>query len=285
MARLQRRPFDRPTDVRRFANGHVDVVELDDTVIGRFVLEPGWRWSRDVGPTAGTPLCQYRHVGAVVTGVLLVEMEDGTQSRIGPGDVFEIPAGHDAEVVSDEPWVAIDFAGGRSFAQTPEERGDRILASIVFTDIVGSTALAEQIGDRAWTDLLARHNDAVGQAIDRFRGRQIKTTGDGVVALFDGAERAVHCAEACRAAAADLGLSIRTGIHTGEVELAAGDIRGVTVHVAARIMDLAAPGEILISATTRDLLAGSDLAFEEAGSHELKGLVGSRPVFRLAAPV
>jgi class 3 adenylate cyclase len=284
VARLQRRPFDDPVEIRRFPNGHVDVVELDDVVVGRFVLEPGWRWSTDVGPVAGTATCQYHHVGVVVSGEMVTRMEDGTEIRVGPNDAFEIPPGHDAWVVGDEPWVAIDFAGSRTFARRPGERDERILASIVFTDIVASTELAARIGDRAWRDLVAEHNAVAAREIDRFRGRAIKTTGDGILALFDGAERAVRCAAAIGDAVRSLDLAIRAGVHTGEVEFAGGDVRGVAVHVAARILALAGPGEVLVSGTTYELVADSGLVFEDAGSHELKGITGKRSVFRLGDP-
>jgi class 3 adenylate cyclase len=284
MARLQRRRFSQPSEVRLVPKGHVDIVELDDVVVGRMWFEPGWKWSRDVGPIAGTATCQYRHVGVVQTGVLVVEMDDGTTLRLEPGDVFEIPPGHDSEVVSDEPWVAIDFAGVRTFARPAEERGERILASILFTDIVDSTATAERIGDAAWKSLVARHNEVILGELDRYRGRMVKTTGDGILALFDGAERAVRCAAAICLAARAMGLAIRAGIHTGEVELVAGDVRGVAVHVAARILSLAGPSQVVVSATTQDLLAGSGLEFEDGGMHELKGLTGMRQVFRLSVP-
>jgi class 3 adenylate cyclase len=284
VARLQRRRFSQPAEVREFPHGHIDIVELDDAIVGRFVLEPGWRWSRDVGPIAGTATCQYHHVGAVLSGVMQIEMEDGTQMTIGPGEVFEIPPGHDAEILGDEAWVAIDFAGSRTFAQTAEERGERVLASILFTDIVDSTARAEGLGDHAWKNLLARHNEIVAREVDRFRGRTIKSTGDGVLALFDGTDRAVRCAAALCLAMKEIGLDIRAGIHTGEIEMAAGDVRGVAVHHASRILSLAGPGEVYVSATTHDLLAGSDLVFADAGLHELKGLTGMRQVFRLSGP-
>jgi class 3 adenylate cyclase len=284
MARLQRRRFSQPSEVRLVPKGQVDIVELDDIVVGRMSFEPGWKWSRDVGPIAGTATCQYRHIGVVQTGVLVVEMDDGTMLRLEPGDIFEIPPGHDSEVVSDEPWVAIDFAGTRTFAQPAEARGERILASILFTDIVDSTATAERIGDAAWKSLVARHNEVILGELDRYRGRMVKTTGDGILALFDGAERAVRCAAAICLAAREMGLAIRAGIHTGEVELVAGDVRGVAVHVAARILSVAGPSQVVVSATTQDLLAGSGLEFEDGGMHELKGLTGMRQVFRLSVP-
>ena len=284
MARLQRRRFNQPSEVRKVPRGQVDIVELDDIVVGRMAFEPGWKWSRDFGPIAGTPTCQYHHVGIVQSGVLIVEMDDGTMLRLEPDDVFEIPPGHDSEVVSDEPWVAIDFAGTRTFAQPAGSRSERILSSILFTDIVDSTATAERVGDVAWKSIVARHNELALAEVDRYRGRIVKTTGDGILALFDGAERAVRGANAICLAAAEIGLAIRAGIHTGEVELVAADVRGVAVHVAARIMSLAGPGEVMVSATTQDLLAGSGVTFADAGQHELKGLSGLRQVYRLVRP-
>lgn len=284
MTRLQRRRFSQPAEVRVIPRGRIDVVELDDWVVGRFAFEPGWRWSRDVGPIAGTATCQYHHLGAVLSGALLVQMDDGTELRLEPGDVFEIPPGHDSEVIGDEPWIALDFASSRTFAQAAELRAERTLASILFTDIVDSTRHAERLGDHAWAELLARHNEIATRELDRFRGRTIKSTGDGVLALFDGAERAVRCAAAVCLASQSIGLAIRVGIHTGEVELGGGDVRGVAVHHAARIMSLAGPSEVYVSATTHDLLAGSELVFADAGVHELKGLTGKRQVFRLSAP-
>ena len=113
MARLQRKRFSEPVDVRRFPHGRVDIIELDDTVVGRMSYEPGWRWSVDVKPIATTESCQYHHVGVTLEGRLRVEMPDGTQLEIGPGDVFEIPPGHDAWVVGDTPWVSIDWEAMR----------------------------------------------------------------------------------------------------------------------------------------------------------------------------
>jgi len=279
--RLQRKSISTPDETRPFPNGHVEIFDLDEIVVGRTVFEPGWRWSRDVKPIAGTPFCQYHHMGFVLTGVFHVEMEDGTSLEIGPNDVFEIPPNHDAWVVGDEPWITIDFAGMRSFARSAEARGERILASVLFTDIVDSTALAARYGDRRWRELLAEHNERARFELDRFRGREIATTGDGILALFDGAERAVRCAAAMCDRIADLGLSIRAGVHTGDVELVPGNVRGIAVHTGARIMALAAAGEVLVSGTTRELLAGSSLAFEARGTHQLKGLEGAREVFAL----
>ncbi len=258
-------------------------VELDDTVVGRMIYEPGWRWSVDIQPIAGTDTCQYHHLGITLSGRLRAQMPDGTELEIGPGDVFEIPPGHDAWVVGDEPWVSVDFEAMRTYGKQRDARDERTLASIVFTDIVDSTRRAEELGATRWRDLVGEHNRKASMAIDRHRGRLVKTTGDGVLAQFDGAERAVRAAAAIREAAKGLGLEIRAGVHTGEVQTVAGDVRGIAVHTAARIMADAESGEILVSATVMDLLDGSGLAFEDAGIHELKGLHGARQLYRLSA--
>jgi class 3 adenylate cyclase len=279
MARLQRKSLSTPDETRTFPNGKLEIFDLDDVVVGRTIFQPGWRWSKDVKDIAGTPSCQYHHLGVVISGTLHVEMDDGLTLEIGPDSAFEIPPGHDAWVVGDEPYVTIDYAGMRSFARPTVGTGERILGSILFTDVVDSTATLARVGDPAWRDLLRRHNELAQFELDRYRGRLIKQTGDGLLALFDGTERAVRCASAIAAGSAAIGLPIRAGIHTGEIERIPGDIRGVAVHMAARVMAIAGPGEILVSASTRELLAGSALEFEDRGNHELKGLQGSRQLF------
>lgn len=280
--RLQRRRFSEPSDVRTFPKGRVEVVELDDTVVGRMIYEPGWRWSVDVRPLAGTDSCQYHHLGLAASGRLRVQMPDGTELEIGPGDVFEIPPGHDAWVVGDEAWVSVDFEAMRTYGKGKDAGSERVLASIVMTDIVDSTRRAAELGATRWRDLLGEHNRKAQTAIDRHRGRLVKTTGDGVLAQFDGAERAVRGAAAIRDAVRSLGLEIRAGVHSGEVQVTDEDVRGIAVHTASRIMSAAEPGEILVSATVMDLVDGSDLVFDDAGVHELKGLHGTRQLYRLA---
>lgn len=281
MARLQAKSLERPDEVRRTPLGHVDIYNLDDLVIGRMVFEPGWHWMEHVQPIAGTSLCQYHHVGICMSGRLGNRMEDGTTSEIGPGMVYEIPPGHDGWVIGDETFIAYDVAGVRSYARV-DENSQRVLGTMLFTDIVDSTALAESLGPARWRELVGQHNERIQFELDRYRGRLVKTTGDGVLALFDGAERAVRAGAAICVAARSLGLAIRAGIHTGEVELAAGDVRGLAVHVASRIMALAGPSELYVSATTRELVADSGLVFVDAGIHELKGVSGARQLFRLA---
>ncbi len=245
MARLQAKSLEDPDEVRPTPFGRVDVYNLDDLVIGRMVFEPGWHWQEHVRPIAGTSLCQYHHVGVCISGRLGNRLEDGTTSEIGPGMVYEIPPGHDGWVIGDEPFVAYDVAGVRSFARV-DETTQRVLGAVLFTDIVDSTALAESLGPARWRELVASHNKRVQRELDRFRGRLVKTTGDGVLALFDGSERAVRAAAAICLAAKSLGLTIRAGIHTGEVEITAGDVRGMAVHVAARVMALAGPSQVFV---------------------------------------
>jgi class 3 adenylate cyclase len=281
--RLQRRRFSDATDVRRFPHGRVDVVEMDDHVVGQMVYEPGWRWSTSVKPIAGTDACQYHHVGYTVSGRLRVQMPDGTELEIGPGELFEIPPSHDAWVVGDEPWVSVDFEAMRTYGKQLDAGTDRTLASIVITDIVDSTRLASEHGPARWRDIVAEHNRKASSAIDRHRGRLVKTTGDGVLAQFDGAERAVRAAVSIRGVASVLGLQIRAGVHSGEVQVTTDDVRGIAVHTAARIMSAAAPGDILVSATVMDLVDGTGLVFEDAGLYELKGLAGRRQLFRLTS--
>jgi class 3 adenylate cyclase len=162
----------------------------------------------------------------------------------------------------------------------PAPATNRVLATILYTDLVGSTARAVALGDAAWASVLGRHNDAVRAQLSRFAGEEIDTAGDGFLAVFDGPARAIRCALAMRDALAELDLELRVGVHTGEMERRANDKpRGIALHVGARIMSLAQPGEVLVSSTTRDLVAGSGLEFHDRGEHTLKGIEGTRRVF------
>ena len=283
MARLQSKSLDTPDEVRPTPFGRVDIYNLDDVVIGRMEFQPGWHWQEHVQPIAGTRQCQYHHVGICIQGHQAIRMEDSTTLVIGPGEVFDIPPGHDGWVVGDQPFIAYDVAGVRSFART-DESSQRVLGAVLFTDIVDSTALAESAGATRWRELVGQHNERIQFELDRFRGRLVKTTGDGVLALFDSSDRAIRAAAAMCLAVKSMGLAIRAGVHTGEVEVVAGDVRGLAVHVAARVMAAAGPGEVYISATTQELVAGSGLAFVDMGLHELKGVTGARQLYRFAEP-
>ena len=152
---------------------------------------------------------------------------------------------------------------------------DRILATVLFTDIVGSTDRAAEVGDRKWRELLDQHDATAREEIERLRGQFVKSTGDGVVATFDGPARGIRCAQAISRRTAALGIDVRSGLHTGEVEHRANDLHGLAVHVAQRVSALAGAGEVLVSRTVVDLVAGSDIQFEDHGEHELKGVPGT----------
>jgi class 3 adenylate cyclase len=165
----------------------------------------------------------------------------------------------------------------------PAEFTDRVLSTVLFSDIVGSTDLAASIGDEAWRRLLDRHDEIVRREIVRCRGQQVKHTGDGVLARFDGPARAVACGLAIAEALRPLGIAVRTGVHTGEIELRGNDIGGIGVHVGARIMALAQPDEVLVSRTVRDLTAGSGLSFDDRGEHVLKGIPDRWQIYAAAS--
>jgi class 3 adenylate cyclase len=200
-----------------------------------------------------------------------------------PGARFVDLAGDDHTLVAD-PQVVLDEVEEFLTGIRPKPSTDRVLATVLFTDLVGSTQLATQLGDAAWAELLARHDTAIRAELDRYDGEEIDTAGDGVLALFDGPARAIRCGLSIAGALERLGLQVRSGVHTGEVERPRGDKpRGIAVHVGARVMSLASAGEVFVSGTTYDLVAGSGLEFEDRGEHVLKGLEGPRRVYAVVA--
>jgi class 3 adenylate cyclase/pimeloyl-ACP methyl ester carboxylesterase len=165
-----------------------------------------------------------------------------------------------------------------------EVADDRVLATVLFTDIVDSTRRAAEIGDRDWHGLLDAHDAVVRAQLARFRGREVNTSGDGFLAMFDGPQRAIRCAMAIRDAVQALGIEVRAGLHTGECEVRGDDIGGIGVHIGARVSALAGPNEVLVSSTLRDLVIGSGLEFEDRGAHQLKGVPGEWHLFAVASP-
>ena len=161
---------------------------------------------------------------------------------------------------------------------------DRVLATVLFTDIVDSTRRAAEIGDRDWRALLDAHDAVVRSQLARFRGREVNTSGDGFLAMFDGPQRAIRCAMVIRDAVQALGIEVRAGLHTGECEVRGDDIGGIAVHIGARVSALAGPNEVLVSSTLRDLVIGSGLEFEDRGAHELKGVPGEWHLLAVASP-
>jgi class 3 adenylate cyclase len=162
-----------------------------------------------------------------------------------------------------------------------EAEFERVLATVVFTDIVGSTQKAAELGDGPWRALLDRHHAIVRSLLARYRGREIDVAGDGFLATFDGPARAVRCARAIADAVKPLEIQIRAGVHTGEIELTGEDVRGIAVHIGSRVAALASPSEVLVSSTVRDLVTGSGLDFEDAGEHELKGVPDRWHLYRV----
>ena len=158
----------------------------------------------------------------------------------------------------------------------------RMLATVLFTDIVGSTQRAGELGDRRWRELLNVHDDLSRRLVEEFGGRLVKTTGDGMLATFEGPGQAIHCAVAFRDELAGIGIQLRAGLHTGEVELRDDDVGGIAVHIAARVMAKADPGEILVSRTVRDLVAGSAVTLKDRGMYPLKGIDGDWQLLAVA---
>ncbi len=192
------------------------------------------------------------------------ELIPGAEFREIPGDATMIYA-LDVDLLAD---LIEEFVTGRA----PEPVTSRALASVLFTDLVGSTERASALGDAAWSELLERHHAKTRSAVERHGGETVKTLGDGVLATFTGPAQAVRCAGEIIAAAESQGLGVRSGVHTGEVEVGPDDVAGLAVHLAARIMGQAEAGETLVSRTVRDLVVGSELRFSDRGEHELKGI-------------
>lgn len=283
MPRAQVKSFTIPDEVREMPLVRFATVMLGEGQIGYCNFAPGWRWSTSMGPIFGATSCPVRHVGYTISGTVRVQMDDGQTLDLEPGTTWDIPPGHDKWVVGDEPWVTVEWGGsGRAMGQALNEDRDRRVATVLFTDIVGSTERLGEIGDRAWRDLLTAHNTKMRELLNVYRGAEVKTTGDGLLAVFDSPTRAVRAAVAMTLASDEMSLPIRAGVHTGEVDIVGDDVRGTAVHVAARVLALAGAGDVFMTSTTADMLEGSALQVEPAGTHELKGLAGARPVFRLS---
>jgi class 3 adenylate cyclase len=209
------------------------------------------------------------------TGDIDVNVEEGRwiASQIPGAKFVELP-GDDHLIWSGDVDGLADEVEGFLTGSRPAPVVDRVLATVLFTDIVGATQRASELGDRRWRELLEQHHQIVRLELDRFRGKEIDTAGDGFLATFDGPARAVSCARAIQQGLAPVGLEVRAGLHTGEVEIAGGKVTGIAVHTGARVASLARGGEVLVSSTVKDLVAGSGLEFEDRGSHELKGVPG-----------
>jgi class 3 adenylate cyclase len=286
MSGIEVRDLRDPESVVTYPGGSNHQVRLGGTVITRSVLKPGWTWEKDAKPIVGTSSCQLYHRGLVLSGRLGVKADGGDERVVGRDQVFDIPPGHVMWVEGDEDLVLVEFAGGPAFAARPGEGEGRVINSILFTDIVDSTSLAEGLGDDAWRRTLAMHEDVVRSVFAGFGGREIQTAGDSFLMVFDGAERAIRCGLALVEALESISVPIRVGVHTGEVMVLDDQVHGIAVHAAARILALAGRDQVLVSSITRDLAQGSTgLEFDDMGQHRLKGLDGDYRVFRAHATV
>jgi len=275
------RRFDEADERNEFDEGFVDLVSIGSVTFGQETLTPHWRWSKHVRPIAGTERCEFHHVGYQLSGRWIVEDRDGFQLEVKPGDIFDTPPGHDAWVIGDEPCVTIDFQGIADWAV----RGPalRTLTTVLFTDIVDSTGTIARIGDVAWRTLKSQYDEKFSSVLAGYDGTLGDTSGDGALARFGSAAAAVRAAQAIVASADRVGLPTRAGIHTGEVELKENEVSGMAVHIGARVMALAGPGEVLVTSTTRDLTVDSGFSFQEKGTFELKGVTGARTVYAVSS--
>ena len=212
-----------------------------------------------------------RFLATHIPGAKLVELD-------GPDHVYYV--GDNALQIAD---LVADFVAQPGTEARSAAASRRMLTTILFTDIVDSTTRANELGDRAWRELLQAHDATVRREVARFRGNEVKSLGDGFLVLFDGPARAIHCAQAITEAMGPLGIKVRAGLHTGEVERTEADVLGIAVHLAARIMDTASPDKVVISRTVKDLVAGSGIAFDDAGEHSLKGLEEKWQLFEVRA--
>jgi class 3 adenylate cyclase len=227
---------------------------------------------------------------SVPTAVLFSTLDRGDED-MADAETAMIPTarlvgfdGHDAIpwVEDPDPFVS-SIERFIASVQHEEAELDRVLATVLFTDIVGSTERACELGDARWAELLERHHQTLRALLGRYRGTEVKTTGDGFLATFDGPARAAKCAQGICDAVRPLGLEVRAGCHTGEIELLGADVGGIAVHIGARVAALAGPSEVLVTSTVKDLVAGSGLAFDDRGEHRLKGVPDAWHLYALAA--
>jgi class 3 adenylate cyclase len=267
-SRVGDEPFDR--QLRRFQRNSVR-----QGAVAHYFRQSMLSDISDVPPRITTPTLILNRTG---NRIVSMELSKEVASMIPDAKLVELPGedhlvfSQDVDRITDE---IEEFLTGVRSGSDP----DRVLTTLLFTDIVDSTTRAAAMGDRRWRDLLDQHHDLVRAELDRFGGREIATTGDGFFARFDSPAQAVRCALSATNGVVSLGVQIRAGVHTGEVEVRGADLGGLAVHIGARVAAAAQPGEVLVSSTVKDLLAGSGLAIEDRGEHELKGVPGAWHLF------
>jgi class 3 adenylate cyclase/pimeloyl-ACP methyl ester carboxylesterase len=252
-----------PTMVREILRANI---AMDVRAALPALSAPSLVLSRDRDPI--TPAAWGRYLAEHIEGARFVELPGDWHINGGPG------------LEEDALDVIEEFLTGHPHEDEIEV--DRVLKTVLFTDIVESTQRAVEVGDRRWKELLDTHDRTIRRELERFRGIEVKTTGDGFLAAFDGPGRAVRCAQAVASAARGCGLEVRSGLHTGECEVRGDDLAGIAVHIGARVAALAGPGEVLVTSTVRDLVAGSGIEFGERGRHELRGVPGEWQVLAVS---
>jgi class 3 adenylate cyclase len=275
-------PFAEPDELIELDTVRSELITRAGMTVSHDTQQPGWRWSTHIRPLVKTEWCEVHHLGVLVRGHMRVLLRDGTEFEVGPMSLMDIPAGHDAWVVGDEPVETIAWSRVKDWLKPLDIMGERVLVTLVFTDLVDSTATAARLGRESWGELLSDHERHARDTVTRYRGRTIKSTGDGILATFDGAARAVRCAIALREAAIGLGLAMRTAVHTGEVDVVDDDIRGISIHEASRTLGLAGAGQILVSAATAGLVGDAGITLVDFGVHELRGIDTPRQLFAVA---
>jgi class 3 adenylate cyclase len=257
--------------------------ELGDSVISdRKSLLLGQSFFQAANDLPGTPECERLVIHR--SDDVAVNVEGGRElAALIPGARYvELPGADHIPFIGDNSGEIVDaieeFLTG---SRTPVTL-DRVLATVLFTDIVGSTEKAAALGDRLWRDLLDEHDKVIRTELARFRGREVKSLGDGFLATFDGPARAIRCATSIITALRPLGIHIRAGIHTGEVEIAGDDIRGIAVHITSRVASLGGRDDVVVSRTIKDIVAGSGITFEDFGIHVLKGVPDDWQLYRVA---
>lgn len=272
MAGERSKKLDEPDETVEFPGIVEQIVDIGDLTVARIVQQPGWRWSKDMRSVVEGEWCEAHHVGVQLSGSQGFLLRDGTTFEVNPGEVYDIPPGHDGYTVGNDEAVMIEWSGPRTFGGLRTRTHNRVLTTLAFTDLVGSTEALSRMGDPAWRDLLSRHYETVRSILERFGGREIETTGDGVLATFAAPANAIRCIAEIQRVAAREELQVRGGVHVGELEIVGNRLRGIAVHEAARIVAQARPNEILVSEQAKAFAEAAGLSFDDRGLHRLKGL-------------
>ena len=287
---------DREAAAERFGRGSPNATPDERqgfARVTRLSVSPGaaaayLRLNLDVDVTDVLPLIRRPTLVMQRTEIAGIDVRESRYlvDHIGGARLVELPGNDFAPQIGDTDQLLReleDFVSRISAGEPWEAEPDRVLATVLFTDIVGSTTRAAELGDRAWRELLESHHELVRRQLGRFRGQEVDTAGDGFFALFDGPARAIRCACAIRECLRELDLDVRAGLHTGECERDGENVTGIAVHIGARVAALAEPGEVLVSRTVKDLVAGAGIELEDRGDHDLKGITGAWSLFAVKA--